>query len=198
MTLKGETMPEILRFLLVPLLAVIVLCASSLPAQALQYVTCQAPSESSACLIAFEVLKTKENPITGERFFQNGYHIRDGETVNFPKLYLATPDINDDKTPEIFVIIPEDNDALRGTICRANNQCPHFIIQDRALPGEKRTVNTYRAIGPIYSYAVALSTDESFDNFRSLRAYKDGTWQRFDVYQYDSATDQYYNMSAAP
>lgn len=166
---------------------------------ALPYDTCQSAEKSAACLIAFEKLQTLTNPLTRKRYFHDGIHIdEEMQLLKFPTLFVSTPDLDQDGSPEIIVSIPETTQTVKGNFCPAAKQCPHFIIQDRSLPDQKRTINTFTAIGPIFTYSIALSTDEVVDNYRSLRAYTDGTWQKFDVYQYDRSTDQYYNMSVNP
>jgi hypothetical protein len=169
------------------------------PAHTLEYDKCFGRTQSAACLIAFEKIKTLINPGTGERYFHDGIHITDdGDLFMFPMIYVATPDLDGDGAPEIIAGVPEQNDETVGSYCLIGDACPWFVIQDRTLPGEKRTLSNFKAFDPIFAYSVALSTDERFDNFRSLRAYKDGSWRRFDVYQYDGQTDQYYNISEAP
>ena len=164
-----------------------------------QYETCYSAKQSAACLIAFEKVQTIVNPLTKKRFFHNGVHITEKNTIFlFPMLYVATPDIDQDGNPEIIVGIPEASDEMIGEFCFENRQCPHFIIQDRTLPDQERTVNTYKALGPIYAYSIALSTDEVVDNYRSLRVYADPEWKRFNVYQYDKKSDSYFNMSTTP
>lgn len=167
-------------------------------ANALPYKTCLTPKQSSACLIAYEKIKTLINPITKKKFFDDGVHIDNKKIFMYPVLHVATPDIDGDGKLELIVSIPEKSEEIQGLYCQSNQICPHFIIQDRTLPGQKRKVSSYKAIGPIYSFALALSTDESFDNYKSLRSYYDSSWQRFDVYQYDTKTDNYYNMSEVP
>lgn len=168
-------------------------------AQALPYENCVSDKQSPVCKIAFLKLKTLINPITKKKFFHNGINIwDDGSLFMFPSLHVATPDLDGDGKPEIIVSVPEKSTEAFGQFCINGDQCPHFIIQDRTLPGERRVLSNFKAIGPIYAYAVALSTDERFDTFLSLRAYYDDTWQNFDAYQYDAKTDQYYNVSVGP
>ena len=166
-------------------------------AQALEYQTCISAEQSAACLIAFEKIQTQINPITKERYFHNDIHIRNSkDLIRFPLLYIATPDLDSDGSPELIVSVPEETHDEFGMFCIEVTQCPHFIIQDRVLDGETRTLSSYKAIGPIYTYALALSTDEVVDNYKSLRAYFDKTWQEFNVYQYDKSADNYFNVSA--
>jgi len=180
-------------------LIMMTLFSFSSTANALQYQTCFSAQQSPVCLIAFEKLQTLQNPITKQRFFHNGVNItQDNKLFLYPMLYVATPDIDKDGNPEIIVGIPESTQEVEGEFCLPPNQCPHYIIQDRSLPDQKRSVSTYKAIGPIYASSIALSTNEVIDNFKSLRAYYTPTWEKFDVFQYDKDTDTYYNMSAGP
>ncbi|MEM8833983.1 MAG: hypothetical protein AAGB32_05530 [Pseudomonadota bacterium] len=168
------------------------------PANALQYRTCLNPEKEAACLIAFRKIQTLINPITKERFYHDDAHISNGKLLMPPVFYIATPDLDGDQSPEIIVQIVEYKNEFQGYYCIGNNQCPHFIIQDRTLPEQNRTIKTMKAIGPIYSSGVAISTDERVDNFLSLRAYRDPFWKSFDVYQYDRQSDSYFNMTAGP
>lgn len=173
------------------------LIAFSNAAKALEYQTCISAQQSPICLIAFEKLQTVKNPITKERYFHNDVNITETkELFLFPLLYVATPDLDGDGTPEIIASIREQSHEEIGQYCVEEEICPHFIIQDRVLPDQKRTTATYKAIGPIFAYSVGASTDEAFDNFKSLRAYYEPSWKDFDVYQYDKENDSYFNMSA--
>ncbi len=181
------------------LIAAAILIPTGANAQSVVYKNCISAQQSAECLIAFEKLKTLINPITKEKFFHDGQHVlSDGSTHVFPILEVASPDIDEDGIPELIVRIPDYIEEVEGQFCLPQDQCPHYIIQDRTIAGEKTTVNSYKAIGPIFAYSVALSTDEVVDNFKSLRVYYDGTWQNFDAYQYDVSTDSYFNMGTQP
>ena len=138
----------------------LLLCILSHSANALEYKTCISAKQSPICLIAFEKIQSIKNPISKKRYFHNGMHILENNNFfRFPLLYVATPDLDKDGTPEIIVAIPDETHEQEGLFCLPENQCPHFIIQDRALPDEKRTISTYKAMGPIYATSIALSTE---------------------------------------
>ncbi|MEM6812011.1 MAG: hypothetical protein AAF549_06045 [Pseudomonadota bacterium] len=166
--------------------------------EVLQYKTCFSATEDPVCFIAFEKLQSIINPITKERYYHNGLHIVEGKVFRYPMFYVATTDLDGDGKSEIIASVQEETDEIAGQFCPQTDICPHYIIQDRTLPDQNRTVNSLKAIGPIFAYAIAPSTDERFDNFLSLRAYPDNSWQTFDVYQYDGDEDQYFNMSVGP
>ena len=182
----------------VVLVIFVITVTSFKPAHALQYRNCVNPEDEAACLIAFRKVRTLINPITKGRFFDDRLHSSKGELFMYPIFHIATPDLDGDQSPEIIIRIDDYADGIPGLYCVGNNQCPHFIIQDRTLPDQNRTVNSMKAIGPIYSSGLALSTDERVDNFVSLRAYNDPSWKSFDVYQYDKESDNYFNMSVGP
>lgn len=159
--------------------------------ETLIYESCVSKSQSLPCDIAFSKLKTIKNPINGKNYFDDGVHFINGSLFLYPTLWVATPDLDNDGFKEIIVTVPEVFEELEGVFCKEGIQCPHYILQDRG----NGKLEDYKILGPIFAYSVGLSTDERFSNYLSLRAYKDKNFSQFDVYQYDSLEDQYFNMS---
>lgn len=174
---------------------VVALFTATPNAYALSYKYCNDPSQSPACFIALEKLKTLDNPITGQKFFDDGIHYSGGKVFVFPDLNIAETDLDNDGFKEIIVRVPEMDDLLKNTFCKENNQCPHFIFQDRNTD-RKPNLKNIKVMGPIYTAAIGLSTDEIVGGFRSLRAYTDFKTGKFNVYQYDKKADDYFNITA--
>jgi len=165
-------------------------------AEDLNYRICINPNTSTQCFIAFHKLRTVTNPLTGDMYFHKGFHISEGDIRVYPTLHIASADLDGDGLNEIIVKIPEDDEELQGYFCKEDDQCPTYILQDRTLPGQKPSLRNFKVMGPVFAFAVGLSTDERFGNFISLRAYKDRSFSQFDVYQYDRKSDNYFNISA--
>ncbi|HPF78730.1 MAG TPA: hypothetical protein PLF01_05480 [Alphaproteobacteria bacterium] len=163
-------------------------------AHALEYTHCNDPKESLVCYIALEKLRTIDNPLTGKKFFDDGIHYEGSILFIYPDLHIAVSDLDDDGYNEIIVKVPELDELITGLFCKPVDQCPHFIIQDRNV-GETSNLENFRAMGPIYTYGIGLSTDEVVNGYRSLRAYKDNKIKDFNVYQYDKKSDDYFNVS---
>lgn len=161
-----------------------------------QYVPCNVDNKPPACAIAFAKLRTLKNPLKPHNIFENGLNIVEGQIFAYPDFYIAETDIDGDGYNEIIVKILEEDELMVGQYCKAVEQCLHYIFQDRNLGTRKSSLKNIRAFGPFFIYSIGLSTDEIFGGFRSLRFYKDSSWQNFDVYQYDKKTDDYYNISA--
>ncbi len=164
-------------------------------AHALSYTYCSAPDQSTACFIALEKLKTIKNPLSGKNFFDDGLHYTDGEVFIYPDLHIAETDLDGDGFKEIIVKPPELKEQLEGYFCKPNYICPHFILQDRNTRN-KSSIKNIKAMGPIYTFAIGLSTDERVGGFKSLRAYTDTKVKEFNVYQYDKKADDYFNVTA--
>lgn len=185
------------KILLALLFSAGLLFCNAKEARALDYNFCSSPDESPACAIALAKLKTIINPITGKAYFDDGIHYVKGKLFDYPDYQIATPDLDDDGYNEIIVTVPEWSDGTQGLFCKAENLCPFFIIQDRNLKSKKPILKNFKAIGPIFAVGIGLSTDEKFSRYKSLRVYKDPNWENFDVYQYDSKNDEYFNINTS-
>ena len=161
-----------------------------------EYRPCKTSNKPPACNIALAKLVTLKNPLKPHNFFDNGLHIVEGKIFAYPDFFVAETDIDGDGFNEIIVKILEVDELMIGHYCKPNDQCLHYILQDRNLDAKKPLVKNIRAFGPYFVYSIGLSTDEIFGGYRSLRLYKDETWKNYDVYQYDKKTDDYYNVSA--
>lgn len=164
-------------------------------AASLRYTLCSAPSDSNACFIAFNKMRTIINPINGKTFFDDGIHfLEGGQLFMYPVYAVAQPDLDGDGFKEL-IAVPHEQEETVGTFCPAADKCPHFILQDRNIPGERASLRNFKVLGTVYATAVGLSTDEVVSGYRSLRAYEDNTITTFDVYQYDRKNDEYFNIS---
>lgn len=179
---------------------------SNASAANIEYKYCTTPAQSLSCTIAFEKIKTLDNPVmSGKKFFDDGFHLQpDGSVFQYPRYYIGETDLDSDGFNEIIVgfelAAPHPEAGTERMLCQPErvdgyDQCPHFILQDRNPSGQKSSLKNIRAFGPYYYHGIALSTDEVIGGYRSLRAYKDGEatgWKNFDVLQYDKRTDNYY------
>ena len=147
------------------------------------------------CAVGFEKLRTIKNPINGKKFFDDEVHIKDAKIANMPIYYIAKPDLDLDGIREIIVYLSEDSKASKGLFCKSKHLCPHFVIQDRNTNPEKPQLRYFSLIGVSYANGIGLSTDEKVGCYKSLRVYKSGNVNNFDVYQYDKKDDRYYNVS---
>lgn len=172
-----------------------VLVMNSNKSHALQYTYCTGPDQSAACYIALEKLRTIKNPISGKKFFDDDIHYVDGELFMYPAYNVAQTDLDKDGYAEIIVTIPEPEAELQGTFCKTPIECPHYILQDRNIGGKKMQLKNIKAMGPIYAFAIGLSTDEVVGGYKSLRVYTDPKIGTFNVYQYDRKNDDYFNIT---
>lgn len=168
---------------------------SETKAHALQYTYCTGPDQSAACFIALEKLKTIKNPLSGQNYFDDDIHYPDGSLFMYPSYNIAETDLDKDGFAEIIVVIPEPEQELQGMFCQTPIECPHYILQDRNIDGKKMSFNKIKAMGPIYAFAIGLSTDEVVGGYRSLRVYTDPKSGAFNVYQYDRKNDDYFNIT---
>lgn len=181
-------------------LTVLVFFSASATAQdsvgaSLSYTMCTGPDDSSTCSVAFQKMRQLKNPITGKIFFDNDVHyMSNGQLFMYPSFAVAQADLDGDGFKEI-ITVPKESYQEQGLFCQKSEFCPHYILQDRNPPNQKPTLKNIRAIGPIYTYGIGLSTDEIIGGHRSLRAYTNKEITEFDVYQYDRKTDDYYNIS---
>lgn len=132
----------------------------------------------------------------GKVFFDDDHHFIKGKLFLFPTYYVAEADLDNDGFDEIIATIPEPEEEMEGWFCKKNQDCPHFIFQDRNTDAKNLSMKNVKTFGPIYSYGIGLSTDEKVDGFWSLRSYRDNEQSKFHVYQYDGKTDEYYNITA--
>lgn len=160
------------------------------------YRPCNVDNKPPACNIAFAKLQSMKNPLKPHNFFHSGLHIVEGKIFAYPDFFIAETDIDGDGFNEIIVKIPDFDELMTGHYCKADNQCVHYIFQDRNISTDKPSLRNIRAFGPYYVYSIGLSTNEVFGGYRSLRMYKDDSWKKYDVYQYDKKTDDYYNVTA--
>jgi len=172
-----------------------VLCLNSAQSHALKYTYCTGPDQSAACFIALEKLRTIKNPITGKIFFDDDIHYTDGDLFMYPSYSIAQTDLDSDGFAEIIVAIPEPEQELEGMFCRTPIECPHYILQDRNIDNKKMSFSKIKAMGPIYAFAIGLSTDEVVGGYKSLRVYTDPKSGAFNVYQYDRKNDDYFNIT---
>lgn len=164
--------------------------------QSLRYTICHGPDDSSACFVAFHKMRRLKNPINGKNFFDDNVHYtEDGQLFMYPVYAVAQPDLDGDGFKEI-ITVPHEQEETTGMFCKKQGLCPHFILQDRNLPGKKPSLQNIKAIGPIYSYGIGLSTNEVVGGYRSLRAYTNSEITKFDIYQYDRKSDNYFNISS--
>jgi hypothetical protein len=165
--------------------------------KALSYTLCNGPDESNACFIGFHKMSRLKNPLNGKLFFRDGIHYLDnGQLFMYPTFAVAQPDLDGDGFKEL-IVVPHDQEKTVGTFCKELGLCPHFVLQDRNIEGEKPSLRNFKVLGAVYSYGVGLSTDEVVGGYRSLRAYTDPQIKNFDVFQYDRKSDQYFNISNA-
>lgn len=150
---------------------------------------------SLTCYIGFLRLRSLKNPLSGKQFFENGIHYENGKLFMYPDIHVATTDLDNDGFDEIIVTVSEPDEEFKGLFCEPEYMCPHYILQDRNFPGEKRRLSRFKVMGPIYTIGLGLSTDEVVGGYRSFRAYTDLKLKKFDVYQYDKKNDNYYNVS---
>lgn len=163
---------------------------------AVEYSFCATPESSPQCSIAFQKLRTLINKKSGKIFFDDDIHFnRDGSLFLYPSYYVAAVDIDMDRYNEVIVTVPDMVERMPEAYCYKGHLCPHYILQDRNIPGETPTLEHIKAFGPFFTSGIGLSTDEVFGGFRSLRVYTDAQRTIFDVYQYDQKTDTYYNIS---
>lgn len=131
----------------------------------------------------------------GVQFFNDGRHYINGELFMYPVYYIALIDLDKDGYDEIIVTVPEYEEEQRGWYCTEYQMCPHYILQDRNLNPKKPSLKNFKVMGPIYTSGIGPSTDEVVDGFTSLRVYTDEERKKFDVYQYDKKSDNYFNVS---
>lgn len=163
-------------------------------AHALRYDVCKTPKQSLPCAVAFEKLRTLDNPLTTEKYFENNIHIKGNKLIKMPRYHIAQPDLDKDGVTEIIVALSEDSKDTEGLFCKEKRLCAHYIIQNRNPNPAKPRLRNYHVIGNTYAYGVGLSTDERLHNYQSLRIYKSGNPALFHVYQYDQKTDKYFNL----
>lgn len=174
-----------------------IMSIDSAQAQSVDYIQCDSPRDSSSCYIAFQKLITIRNPISNKVYFDDGYHFYEGQLILFPDYSVAEEDLDGDGFKEIIVTIPETDEYTNGYFCKENGlKCPYFIFQDRNTDASKLSMKNVKTFGPIYSYGIGLSTDEKFGGFKSLLSYQDQNYEKFQVYQYDKKTDDYFNVTA--
>lgn len=185
-----------LGLLLIFLMPVSALAQHNNVGPSLRYTLCEAPSDSNACFIAFHKMRRIINPLNGKNFFDDGIHyLETGQLFRYPTYAVAQPDLDGDGFREL-ITVPQEQEEIVGTFCKAPGVCPHFIFQDRNISGKKPSLRNFKLLGKIDSTGVGLSTDEIVGKYRSLRAYKDLAIKKFDVYQYDSKNDEYFNISS--
>ena len=164
-------------------------------AHALKYNYCNAPEVHPVCTVAFEVLKRQESELTGKLLFHNGVHFWDnGDLFMYPGIYIAQVDLDGDGFLEIIAKPSEDTEEMEGLFCK-KEMCPHYIIQDRNPDPNNIKIKNFHVMGPIFTTGIGPSTDEVFGGYKSLRAYKNPNFKKFDVYQYDRKNDDYFNIS---
>ena len=160
------------------------------------YIFCSTPQQSTSCNIAYKKIRSMTNPRKNKRFFDNGiYFNNDGSVFVYPQFHIAKADLDGDSFNEIIIALSDFSEEAAGYVCREDNLCMHYILQDRNIPGEEASLSRIKAFGPIYSTAIGLSTDEKVGRYRSLRGYTDKEFKNFDVYQYDPKNDAYFNVS---
>lgn len=165
-------------------------------AYSLDYNYCNTPAVHPACTVAYEILKRQTSPQTGKLLFDNGIHFLDnGELFMYPGIYIAQTDLDGDGFYEIIAKPSEDTEEMAGLFCESSTRCPHYIIQDRNPDPDNIKVQFFHVMGPIFSSGIGPSTDEVFGGYKSLRAYKDHSFKKFDVYQYDRKSDDYFNIT---
>lgn len=163
----------------------------------LRYTLCSGPDDSNACFIGFHKMSRLKNPLTGKLYFQDGIHyLEDGQLFMYPTYAVAQPDLDGDGFREL-IVVPQDQEETVGNFCKKISLCPHFVMQDRNIKGERPSLRNFKVLGAVYSYGVGLSTDEVVGGYRSLRAYTDAAIKEYDVFQYDRKSDQYYNISTS-
>ncbi len=161
----------------------------------LRYTICKAPDESNQCFIAFHKMRSMKNPMTGKLFFDNGLHFTEtGQLFMYPTYAYAEPDLDGDGFKEL-IIVPKEAYKEEGMFCKTPDLCPHFILQDRNIAGQKPSLKNFKVLGAVYTYGIGLSTDEMIGGYRSLRAYTNQEITKYDVHQYDRKSDQYFNIS---
>jgi hypothetical protein len=163
-------------------------------AQALTYKLCKSPQQSMSCAVAFEKSRTFKNPLSKQKFFEDGVHIKGNKLKLMPALYVAQPDLDKDGVKEIIVALTEEKEGSKGLFCQSTYKCPHFIIQNRNPDLNKPRLKYFSLIGAAYANGIGLSTDEKIDNYLSLRVYKSNSTKQFHVYQYDQKTDKYHDL----
>lgn len=164
-------------------------------AYALTYNQCYTPKDSTACFISYQKLLSMDNPLTGQQFFNDGRHYVNGQLFMYPTYYIAQTDLDKDGFMEIIVTVPETEDEQKGWFCKEHKICVHYILQDRNTNPKRPSLKNFKVMGPIYAFGIAPSTDEIVDGYKSLRVYKDIYQKKFDVFQYDKKTDNYFNIS---
>lgn len=164
-------------------------------AQTVNYRYCNTDGKPAACDIALAKLHTLPNPLKDHNLFDNGLNFVDGKLFAYPDFYVAEVDLDGDGFNEIIAKIPDFDELMTGYYCKPGGLCLHYILQDRNVDGQNPRLDRIKAIGPIFAYSIGLSTDEVVDGYRSLRVYQDSSWQNFDVFQYDKATDDYHNVT---
>ena len=178
---------------------------------------CKTPDQSLSCKIAYNKIKETENPLNGLKFFDDKLHFwGGGNLVLNPTYYIAEEDLNADGINEIIAGLPEAaphvDASHKRLFCQKlpqykEAQCPHFIFHDRNMPEpliesapqdkeDKKTPNLkgIYTFGPYYYHVIGTVLDDSKNEFKTLRGYKDGTWEHYDVLQYDAKTDKYYRI----
>ncbi len=152
---------------------------------AVDYTHCADQRASTSCTIAYQKIKTLKNPKTKKDYL----------THPSLEVHVAKVQLDQDNYNEIIVALSDQSKKTRTKLCNKGNMCPNYILQNRNIPGEDPTLNNIRAFGPIYTTGIGLSTDEIINRYRSLRVYKDAKRTKFDVYQYDRKSDNYFNIS---
>lgn len=175
----------------------VIMMGASTQAAALEYKACNNDNSPLSCTIALAKLRTLKSPFKNHKLFDNGLHYVDGELFSYPNIYVAEGDLDGDGYNEMVVKILEQDGLMAGHYCKNVDQCLHYILQDRNSSSGRTKLSKIRAMGPFLTYSIGLSTDEIVGGYKSLRVYQDQSWKKFDVYQYDRKTDNYYNISAS-
>lgn len=178
----------------ITLLAFILLLISEKSAHALRYDLCKTPKQSLSCAVAFEKLRTLDNPITGKKYFENGVHIQGNKLLKMPGYHIAQPDLDSDGVKEIIVSLSGHTEEGRKYFCKSARLCAHYIIQNRNPDPNTPRLRNFKVIGNAYAIAISTSKDEVINKYRSLVIYKSPDASKFNVYQYDREEDEYYNL----